>query len=87
MSEWRWTNTRVLEDWARSQSRSEASTVIQALKDAEISPMMPGEPVESPPGRERRVIRTSAARIYFAPSQTRWNATQDCLFLLEIDSG
>lgn len=48
--------------------------------------MMPGEPVESPPGRERRVIQTSVARIYFAPSQTRWNATQDCLFLLEIDN-
>lgn len=87
MSEWRWTNTKVLDDWARFQSRSQVSTVIRALKAAEASPMMPGEPVESPPGRERRVIRTSVARIYFAPSQTGWNATQDCLFLLEIDSG
>ena len=79
--------TKVLDDWARLQSRSQVFTVIRALKAAEVNPMMPGEPVESPPGRERRVIRTSVARIYFAPSQTGWNATQDCLFLLEIDSG
>ena len=87
MGEWRWTNTKILEDWARTKGRAEVSAVIQALREAEAIPLMPGDPVDSPPGRERRVIKTSAARIYFAPPRTGWNATQDCLFLLEIDSG
>lgn len=86
MSEWRWTNTKVLEDWARSRSHFEISTVIRTLKAFETNPLLPGEPVESPLGRERRVIQTPVARIYFAPPQTGWNATQDCLFLLAIDN-
>lgn len=86
MAEWRWTNTRVLEDWASTHDRSQVEAVILALKEAEAIPMLPGDPVESPPGRERRVIRIPEAHIYFAPPQTRWNATRDCLFLLDIDS-